>query len=76
MNDQNFYIVNDNKDCVAVKGVNGLSNLWQHHLTKLPLVALETAEAIIGEYPMPRSLFEVSKELTNKLFWSIICRLL
>ncbi len=55
---QNFYVANDNKDCVAVKGSTGLSSLWQHHLTKLPMVALETAESIIAEYPMPRSLIE------------------
>lgn len=57
--DQNFYVTNDNKDCVAVKGTTGLSSLWQHHLTKLPMVALETAESIIAEYPMPRALIEV-----------------
>lgn len=59
LDDQNFYVTNDNKDCVAVKGTTGLTSLWQHHLIKLPLVALETAEAIIGEYPMPSALFEV-----------------
>ncbi|KAJ6639351.1 Crossover junction endonuclease EME1 [Pseudolycoriella hygida] len=56
--DQNFFVINDNRDCVSVKGKTGLSSLWQHHLTKLPLVALETAEAIIAEYPMPRVLLE------------------
>lgn len=59
LDDQNFYLTNDNKDCVAVKGTTGLSSLWQHHLTKLPMVALETAEAIIAQYPMPRALLEV-----------------
>lgn len=59
LDDQNFYVTNDNKDCVAVKGTTGLSSLWQHHLTKLPMVALETAEAIIAQYPMPRALLEV-----------------
>lgn len=62
LNDQNFYVTNDNKDCVAVKGTTGLSSLWQHHLTKLPMVALETAEAIIAEYPMPRTLLDVCTE--------------
>lgn len=57
---QNFYVTNDNKDCVTVKGINGLSNLWQHHLMKFPMVTLEIAEAIISEYPMPKTLFDVS----------------
>lgn len=60
MIEENFYANNDNKDCVSVKGTTGLSNLWQHHLIKLPLVTLETAEAIINEYPMPRLLLDVS----------------
>lgn len=56
---QNFYIANDNKDCVQVKGEIGLSSLWQRHLIKFPLVTLETAEAIIGEYSMPSKLIQV-----------------
>ncbi|KAG4077840.1 hypothetical protein HA402_013774 [Bradysia odoriphaga] len=62
---QNFYVTNDNKDCVAVKGTTGLSSLWQHHLTKLPMVALETAESIIAEYPMPRVLLEAYDNGSN-----------
>lgn len=60
--EQNFYIANDNKDCVNVKGEIGLSSLWQRHLIKIPLVTLETAEAIIKEYPKPSKLIEVSIE--------------
>lgn len=59
-NKQKMFAANDNKDCVAVKGTAGLSNLWQHHLTKIPMVTLEIAEAIMVEYPMPRLLLNVS----------------
>lgn len=57
---QHFFATNDNKDCVAVKGTAGFSNLWQHHLIKLPMVTLEIAEAIIAVYPTPRLLLKVS----------------
>lgn len=59
LKDEKFFIESDNRDCVTVKGTTGLSNLWQHHLMKFPLVALETAESIIREYPMPRILLNV-----------------
>lgn len=51
MSDQNFYLANDNKDCVQVKDKIGLTNLWKNHLCKFPAVTLDTAEAIIKEYP-------------------------
>lgn len=53
-------MTNDNKDCVAIRGTIGLGKLWQHHLIKLPMATLESAEAIIGEYPMPRLLLNVN----------------
>lgn len=43
-----------------MRGNIGLSKLWQHHLIKMPMAQLETAEAIIAEYPMPRLLLNVS----------------
>lgn len=61
--DQNFYATNDNKDCVTVKEMVGLSKLWQHHLFKMPSVTLETAEAIISAYPMPRLLIDVCDDM-------------
>lgn len=60
--EQNFYLANDNKDCIQVKGEVGLTNLWQRHLTKLPSITLESAEAIIANYPMPSKLVQVSAE--------------
>lgn len=54
--DHNFYLANDNKDCVQVKGEVGLSSLWQRHLMKIPSVTLESAEAIINEYVSPSKL--------------------
>lgn len=51
MSDQNFYLANDNKDCVQVKDNIGLTNLFKNHLCKFPAVTLDTAEAIIKEYP-------------------------
>lgn len=63
----NFYVANDNKDCVQVKGEIGLGSLWQRHLIKLPLVTLETAEAIIKKYPMPSQLIKV-----NSLSYSVL----
>lgn len=57
--EQNFYLANDNKDCIQVKGEAGLTNLWQRHLTKMPAITLESAEAIIANYPMPSKLIQV-----------------
>lgn len=53
-----FYVANDNRDCVLVRDGIGLSSLWQHQLCKLPLASLETAEAIMGAYAMPRVLLD------------------
>lgn len=57
-NQEEFFILNDNRDCVKVQDTNGLTRLWQQHLIKLPLATLETAEAIIKEYPLPQYLLE------------------
>lgn len=59
MSDQNFYLANDNKDCVQVKGNIGLTNLWKNHLCKFPGVTLDTAEAIIKEYSTASKLIQV-----------------
>lgn len=59
MNEQNFYLANDNKDCVQVKGNIGLLNLWKTSLCKFPQVTLDTAEAIIGTYRTCASLMQV-----------------
>lgn len=60
MSDQNFYLANDNKDCVQVKDNVGLTNLWKNHLCKFPTVTLDTAEAILIEYPTAAKLIDVS----------------
>lgn len=60
MNEQNFYLANDNKDCVAIKGNIGLTNLWKNSLCKFPQVTLDTAEAILKEYPTKGKLIKVS----------------
>lgn len=69
MAEQNFYLANDNKDCIQVKGEIGLANLWQRHLTRFPLVTLEIAEAIIAEYPMPKKLIKTyeSRDINGAL---------
>lgn len=59
MSDQNFYLANDNKDCVQVKDNIGLTNLWKNHLCKFPTVTLDTAEAITKEYPTASKLIQV-----------------
>lgn len=58
---ENLYFANENRDCVKVQDKVGLVRLWQQHLIKLPLVTLETAQAIINVYPMPRNLIEAYK---------------
>lgn len=60
MLDQNFYLMNDNKNCVPVLGTVGLSNLWKNHLCKFYSVTLDTAEAIIKEYSTNSRLLRVS----------------
>lgn len=59
MSEQNFYLANDNKDCVQVKDNIGLTNLWKNHLCKFPAVTLDTAEAIVKEYPTLSKLIQV-----------------
>lgn len=75
MSGQNFYLANDNKDCVQVKDNIGLTNLWKNHLCKFPSVTLDTAEAIIQKYPTVSKLIEVKSENTLILFRAdnIIC---
>lgn len=58
--DQKFYVAGDNKDCVPVVGNVGLTNLWKSHLCKFHSVTLDTAEAIIKEYPCASKLIRVS----------------
>lgn len=67
LSEQNFYLVNDNKDCVQVKENIGLTNLWKNHLCKFPAVTLDTAEAIIKEYPTISKLIEVSMKRWNDI---------
>lgn len=38
----------------------GLTNLWKNHLCKFPAVTLDTAEAILTEYPTATKLIDVS----------------
>lgn len=64
------FLENDNKNCVRVDGVAGLSRLWQQHLTRIPNVTLEVAEAIMSEYPCPKALFEVKILKIKLLFFS------
>lgn len=69
MSEQNFYLANDNKDCVQVKDSIGLTNLWKNHLCKFPSVTLDTAEAIIEKYPTASKLIQVSFRLVNREKW-------
>lgn len=62
---ENFYFANDNKDSVKVVGTAGLGRLWQQHLIKLPMITLETAEAIMSVYPMPKDLFDAYKTASD-----------
>lgn len=55
----NFFIRNDNKDCVQVEDDIGLKNLWQQHLMKMPLTTLEKAQSIMEIYPTPGDLIKV-----------------
>lgn len=65
LENENFYFANDNKDSVKVVGTAGLGRLWQQHLIKLPLITLETAEAIMSVYPMPQHLFDAYKSCSD-----------
>ena len=65
MEKENFYFENDNKDCVKVLDTVGLSRLWQQHLIKLPFITLETAEAIMAVYSMPRNLLDAFRDSEN-----------
>lgn len=38
----------------------GLTRLWQQQIMQFPLVALETSQAIVSQYPTPVSLYEVN----------------
>lgn len=62
---ENYYFANDNKDCVKVVDTVGLGRLWQQHLIMLPFVTLETAEAIMSVYPMPKNLLDAFKNSTS-----------
>lgn len=66
--DQNFYVAGDNKDCVPVIGNIGLTNLWKSHLCKFHSVTLDTAEAILKEYPNSSKLIRVSFKCTTLIF--------
>lgn len=66
--DQNFYVAGDNKDCVPVIGNIGLTNLWKSHLCKFHSVTLDTAEAILKEYPNSSKLIRVSVPVSNAHF--------
>lgn len=65
------YLLNDNRNCVRVDGTNGLKRLWLQHLNRLPMVTLNVANAIMEEYPCPRSLMEAfqnnEQETINKI---------
>lgn len=68
MSEQNFYLANDNKDCVEVKNNIGLTNLWKNHLCKFPAVTLDTAEAILKEYPTLSELIQVDYFRKNIIY--------
>ncbi|XP_056632191.1 uncharacterized protein LOC130442135 [Diorhabda sublineata] len=63
---QSEYFNDANKDVVKVdrKG-NGLSRLWCQMLTMFPLARLETAEAIMAEYPTMSSFFQAYKDCAD-----------
>ncbi|XP_055697731.1 crossover junction endonuclease EME1 [Phlebotomus papatasi] len=53
---EDFYFGNNSRDNVKIQNGVGYSRLWQEHLIKFPQVTLEIAQAISGEYPLPRLL--------------------
>lgn len=63
---RDWFMAESNKDCVRVdKDGNGLQRLWNQQLTTFPLARLETAEAIISQYPTPSLLMQVMICTTN-----------
>jgi hypothetical protein len=60
-----FYLGNDSRDCIRVTNGQGLGQLWQRQLSKLPQVSLEVAQSITNVYPMPRLLIEAYEEAGN-----------
>lgn len=71
------FLMNDNKDCVKVEEENnaGMSRLWQQHLTRLPLVTLDVAEAIMSEFSCPKKLLDFKENSTDLEFVSFIADL-
>lgn len=49
----------------VLDNVVGLGRLWQQHLLKLPFITLESAEAIMAVYPMPKNLLDAFKSSSN-----------
>lgn len=75
----NCFVKGSNKDCVRVdKDGNGLGRVWQQQLMEFPLMGLETAEAILQEYPNPNILFEKLEDLSEAegelLFQNLLIR--
>lgn len=68
------FLKNDNKDCVKVEEENnaGMSRLWQQHLTRLPLVTLDVAEAIMSEFSCPQKLLDFKDSSTESEFIDFI----
>lgn len=68
------FLKNDNKDCVKVEEENnaGMSRLWQQHLTRLPLVTLDVAEAIMSEFSCPKKLIDFKDSCTETEFVNFI----
>ncbi|KAL5280326.1 EME1 family protein [Megaselia abdita] len=68
------FLMNDNKDCVRVEEENnaGMSRLWQQHLTRLPLVTLDVAEAIMHEFSCPKKLLDFKENSTETEFVNFI----
>lgn len=68
------FLMNDNKDCVRVEEENnaGMSRLWQQHLTRLPFVTLDVAEAIMSEFSCPKKLLDFKESSTETEFLNFI----
>ena len=59
--DQNFdfYAAEVSGGLKVTKDGQGLTRLWQQQIMQFPLVALETAQAIVSHYSTPQALFQV-----------------
>ena len=70
-----FYAAEASGGLKVTKDGQGLTRLWQQQIMQFPLVALETAQAIVSHYSTPQALLQVYNysDFHEELF--IICLL-